>query len=367
MDILDRYMMRSFLKVFVGTLILLTGLAFIVKILDSLKDFTENRHGPWLLLQYYLVSTPAFITYVVPPALMFAVAFTISQFNRNFELTVILAAGRSFRRILRPMLIFTAIFTVGFFLFNEFVAFPCAYRATDISYKLRNRGEDARLRKYDKSSDLTFRFANRYYTIGHGAWYDKTLLGFHLLELHSNGSIMRIIEAESATTTSLEAHKWQLKQARVTHFTPQGLYVGTELHEILAIDLPENLRALQSFYVEMDAEERSIFDSYRIYQKRKQSGGDYEVFLTEIFWHAGYPLVCLFIVFIGGMLCGKIKKGGIAISIAISMCFTLVYFFLMYFGSAFGETGSLAPLLAGNLANIASGIGSLWISWRLKY
>ncbi|MFZ5627509.1 MAG: LptF/LptG family permease [Spirochaetota bacterium] len=367
MDILDRYIFRNFLKAFAGTLLLLVGVSVIVKILDSLKDFTENQHGVALLFEYYLVVTPSFVTYIVPPALMFATAFTISNFNRNFEITVMLAAGRSFRRILRPLLIFTALFSVAFFLFNEYVAFPSAYRAVDISYQLRNKGDDARLRKYDKSGDMTLRFGNRYYTIGHGAWYRRELIGFHLLEISEQGSILRIVEADSATVENHETRQWQMKKVRITRFNEQGIYTGTDSHEVLALELAENLRAFQNFYVEMDSEERSLFDAFRIYQKRKQSGGSYEAFLTEVFWHIGYPLVCLFIVFIGGMLGGKLKKGGVPVSIAVSMLFTLGYFFFMYFGTAFGDSGTLPPFFAGNLANLVAGSLSAWIYFRLDY
>ncbi|MCS6972572.1 MAG: LptF/LptG family permease, partial [Leptospiraceae bacterium] len=116
MDILDRYIFRKFLAVFTTTLVLLFGLGTIVKILDSLRDFEQNKHGTMLLVKYYATVMPAYVPYIVPPSLVFAIAFTISHFNRNFEISVILAAGRSFRRILRPMLIFAIILACAFFL-----------------------------------------------------------------------------------------------------------------------------------------------------------------------------------------------------------------------------------------------------------
>jgi lipopolysaccharide export system permease protein len=367
MDILDRYIFKSFIKTFLGTLVLLIGVAVIVKILDSLKDFTDNKQGAWLLIKYYIVITPTFVTYIVPPALMFAVAFTIAQFNRNFEITVMLAAGRSFRRILMPIIIFSGLLSIGFFFFNEFVAYPSAYNAVDISYALRNRGTDARLRKHDHSSNMTLRFDNRYYTIGYGAWYDSTLIGFHLLELWPNGSIHRIIEAEKAIAGSFESHFWQFQNVRLSSFDENGRYINTESLGELRYELTETMKSFQNFYVEMDSEERSLFDSYNIYQKRKEAGGEYSVFLTEVFWHAGYPLVCFFIVFIGGMVGGRLKKGNAATSIAVSMLFTLSYFFLMYFGSAFGESGTIHPFIAGNLANIIAGLGTVYVFWKMDY
>ena len=117
----------------------------------------------------------------------------------------------------------------------------------------------------------------------------------------------------------------------------------------------------------MDSDERSIFDSWKIYSKRRESGGEYSVYLTEFFWHAGYPLVCFFIAFIGGMVGGRLKKGNAATSIAVSMLFTLAYFFFMYFGSAFGESGSIPPFIAGNLANFIFGAGTAYVYFKLDY
>lgn len=366
-DILDRYIFKSFIKTFLGTLVLLVGVAIIVKILDSVKDFTENKQGSWLLIKYYIIMTPTFITYIVPPALMFAVAFTVAQFNRNFEITVMLAAGRSFRRLLMPIIAFSVLLTVAFFFFNEYIAFPASYKATDISYALRNKAKDQRLRKHDHSSNLTLRFGNRYYTVGYGAWYDSELIGFHMLELSNDGLIHQIIEAEKAQAQSFETHFWKFLRVRISRFDEKGLYIGTDTVDEMQYELPESMKSFRNFYVEMDSEERSIFDSYGIYSKRKEVGGEYNVFLTEVFWHAGYPLVCFFIAFIGGMIGGKLKKGNAATSIAVSMLFTLAYFFFMYFGSAFGESGSLNPFIAGNLANIIAGLGTVYVYAKLDY
>lgn len=367
MDILDRYIFRKFLAVFTTTLVLLFGLGTIVKILDSLRDFEQNKHGTMLLVKYYATVMPAYVPYIVPPSLVFAIAFTISHFNRNFEISVILAAGRSFRRILRPMLIFAIILACAFFLFNQYVAYPAARRATDISYLLRNKAPDERLRKYDKSNDMTLHFGQRYYTIGHGAWYNRELHGFHLLELGPQGNAMRMVEAEKAIAENLRSHRWKLLNARITRFTPEGTYLQTEIYAEHELELPENLHAIQNFYVDLDMEERSIFDSYRFYRKRRELGGSYEGFLTEVFWHAGYPLVCVFIVFIGGIIGGRLRRSGLAVSISVAMLVTLVYYALMYFGTAFGETGMLPPAIAGNLANMVATACSLWLHWQYDF
>ncbi|HRP69825.1 MAG TPA: LptF/LptG family permease [Turneriella sp.] len=367
MDILDRYIFKSFIKTFLGTLLLLFGLAIIVKIIDSLKMFTDNKHGAWLLVKYYIVVSPSFVTFIVPPALMFAIAFSVAQFNRHFELTVIMTAGRSFKRILRPMLIFSIFLSVAFFLFNEYVAYPASYKAVNISYILRDRGADARLKKSDKSSDLTLRFGNRYYTIGNGLWYESRLIGFHLVEMTPQGTIARIISADAASVSAENSHSWSLKNVEITLFNEQGAYVGMETFDAQQIELPETLRSFRNFYIETDPDERSIFEAYQLYRNRKELGGSYREFLTETVWHAGYPLICIFIVFLGGMTGGKLKKASAATSIAASMLFTLFYFFLMYFGTAFGESGTLPPLIAGNLANFVAAGGAIWIHYKIDF
>ena len=367
LDIIDRYVFRFFLKTFLGTLFLLNGVAIIVKIIDSMKEFSKYNAPTSLLIEYFIVSLPTFATYIVPPAMMFSVAFTIAQFSRNFELTVIMAAGRSFRRILRPIIIFSLLLSIAFFIFSEYVAYPSSYHATDISYDIRGRGREARLRKFDHSSNMTLRFGDRYYTIGNGEWVEKRLSGFHLLELSENGVPQQIIQADLASTNSPETNSWVLSNARVSRFDNSGKYLGTEIYEKIPVELHETLKSFQNFYVEMDSEERSVFDAYKIYQKRKTSSGEYRGFLTEVYWHIGYPMVCFFIAWIGGIVGGRLKKGNAATSIGISMIFTIAYFFVMYFGTAFGETGAMPAIIAGNLANIVSAGAAIWLYIKVDY
>ncbi|MBV6493279.1 MAG: hypothetical protein LDLANPLL_01295 [Turneriella sp.] len=247
------------------------------------------------------------------------------------------------------------------------MAYPSAYKAVDISYILRDKGPAARLKKYTYSDDLTLRFDNRYYTIGYGAWYENTLMGFHLLELNSEGIVSRMVDADKAISADGKSHLWNFVNARMSLFNSQGAYLETKTYTNLFLPLPETMKSFRNFYIDRDSEERSIFYVYDLYQKRKELGGEYAVFLTEFFWHAGYPLICFFIVFLGGMVGGRLKKGNAATSIAVSMIFTIIYFFLMYFGTAFGESGTIHPLIAGNLANIIAAIASLSIHYRMDY
>jgi len=112
MKILDRYIFFEFFRSFLGTLLLLTGIGVISKVMERLSVLIAYD-GPFGdIIKYVYLNIPYIITIVGPTALMFAISFTIANFSKKKELAVIMTSGRSFRRILAPIIFFR------FFVFN---------------------------------------------------------------------------------------------------------------------------------------------------------------------------------------------------------------------------------------------------------
>ena len=66
----------------------------------------------------------------------------------------------------------------------------------------------------------------------------------------------------------------------------------------------------------------------------------------------GYPFVCFFVVFLGGMIGSYLKKGAMAQSLGIAVVLSAIYYLIMFFGKSIGNSGGLHPFVAGWLANI---------------
>lgn len=357
MQILDKYFFKNYLKVFLAALILLTGIGLIAKVNDTLR-FLGEYQGPLTdIILMYAHSIPSFFTYIIPPALLFAISFTMSQFIATQEVTVILAAGRSYRRILMPMLIFSLFFSLAFFFINEYLAFPGAYRSYNYLNKIRGRGEGWR---YGSSHfrNVALIFGNRYYTLGRILVTEKKIIGFHLIWLSRENIPKLILEAETAI---FDEKSWNFEKALLTMFDEKGEFLKQDEYPSLAFAIPESLADFTGGLQTTGPDERNIFELIKIISYRKKTGSKYDAFATEFWWHVSYPLICFFVTFMGGFLAisgGKLgnrqSRTSLAGSIGLAMVFTIAYFFIMYFGTALGDAGIIPPILAANIANLIS-------------
>ncbi|RME88259.1 MAG: YjgP/YjgQ family permease [Candidatus Hydrogenedentota bacterium] len=359
LDTIDRYFTSTFLKFFVGALIMLGGIAFVAKVMETLKIVMDFKGDSIHVVRYYFLNIPLVISVVTAPALLFAVSYTVATFSRNYELAVILAAGRSFMRLMQPVAIFTFFVSLALLAFNEYVTFPsnfASYHELDI---IRGRDPSFHLRG---RFNVEMRSGNRFYYMAHFWPYKNEVIGLHLVVLGKTGNIYKIIEAEKGVIH--KARDWELEDGSITYFDVNGNFLKQEFFKHMKIDLPEDGKYFRR--ARKDFDETSIFDLQQYINHFKAAGEDYRKYLVEYYWHFSYPLVCFFTVIIGAIVGSKMRKGAIAASLALSTIVTIVYYLIMFFGKSLGNNGTLPPLLAAWLANIIFLLVTVYMVWKFK-
>ena len=108
MRILDRYLLRMFVKSFVVCFFSLTGLYIVIDCFGNLDEFIKNGERAGGLLQlvtdYYAVRSLAFFDRVSPLLALLGSIFTVTLMQRYNEMTALLAAGISVPRIVSPLI-----------------------------------------------------------------------------------------------------------------------------------------------------------------------------------------------------------------------------------------------------------------------
>ncbi|MEP6573129.1 MAG: LptF/LptG family permease, partial [Gemmatimonadota bacterium] len=109
---LDRYVLRSWISIFI-----LTALGFpLVSVIINLTDSLERLLGRGLtgreILISYVYAVPEHMSQVMPAAVLFATTFTIGALARNSELTAAKASGLSFFRLSLPIFVAAAFASV---------------------------------------------------------------------------------------------------------------------------------------------------------------------------------------------------------------------------------------------------------------
>src|SRR6267154_737044 len=104
MNILDRYVLRSFLEPFLMCFAGFVAIWLIIDISDNFNDFLEAHASFKTIFGYYVTQIPTTILMSLPVGLMLALLFSLSRMSRTNELISQLTAGRSVVRVLLPLI-----------------------------------------------------------------------------------------------------------------------------------------------------------------------------------------------------------------------------------------------------------------------
>jgi LPS export ABC transporter permease LptG/LPS export ABC transporter permease LptF len=118
--LLDEYVIREFLRVFVMVLVSFVMLMLFFTFFELVGDIIRN-HSSLLIVGEYLVDlTPSMIYLITPLAVLIAVLVVFGLMNRASEITAMKATGISLYRIVLPILFIASLMAVGLFFFNEY-------------------------------------------------------------------------------------------------------------------------------------------------------------------------------------------------------------------------------------------------------
>lgn len=110
---LDRYIIAKFIGTYIYSIILIISISIVFDVNENLAKFsTYNAPLKAIVFDYYANFVPYFANLFSPLFVFIAVIFFTSKMAGNSEVIAILAAGVSFKRLLRPYLISAALIAI---------------------------------------------------------------------------------------------------------------------------------------------------------------------------------------------------------------------------------------------------------------
>jgi lipopolysaccharide export system permease protein len=128
MNIIDRYIAKTFLSGYLILLLIGIGLYVLTDMMLNADEFTGDKSLPLmevlrLMADYYLCNLPLYYSQLGGPLMAIAAAFTLAMMLRNNELTAIVAAGVPLQRLIVPLLA-CSLFLVGAWVANRELLMP---------------------------------------------------------------------------------------------------------------------------------------------------------------------------------------------------------------------------------------------------
>ena len=107
--LLDLYVSREYLRVFLLGLVGLLGIFYISTFIDLVDKLFRGETTSAMLLRYFYFRTPQFVYYVIPMGVLVSTLVTVGVMTKNSELLVMRACGISLYRTAAPLLLFAVL------------------------------------------------------------------------------------------------------------------------------------------------------------------------------------------------------------------------------------------------------------------
>lgn len=342
---IDRYIIAGFVPPFILCLLVVYGLFAAFDMLQSLNDLLreEGENRVTTLLTYYVWFFPVFVADLAPGALLISGGLVIVGMSRRREILTLKASGTSLHRVTAPMLIVTALISLGIFWLKEDKLPELAVRCDAMKGQVK---QDMRLNVLLRDERRQFYMHIEQYDMSK-ALMDRVFIVYR----YPDGKLKETLQAREG--------RWNgraiaLSDVVVHRFrADSGLQAGPP-EKAAALAVPTSLRARDVERAEQIVathfnlsrlrsliREQPGIPAYRVMYHGKLSA----IFAPLILLVLGIPLIS------GSDAKSRSRFLGTSICIAVSALFYIMTFVCTNMGNA----GMISPVLAGWLPTITLG------------
>lgn len=357
MKIIDRYIIKEFLRPFLYCIAIFIFLSIITDLFGRLDEILRNNVRFSVVMHYCLAFAPIVFVQVAPVSVLLATLYTLGNLNRHNEIMVLRSAGLSLIRFIAP-LIFTCIFICFLvFLTNEKIV-P---HASLSSYLLKEESITKDNKKKEDKLLLNLGFIgkdNRLFYISSFNASKNIMNGIEIHEQDENNQLKRKIKAKSSIW---DGNGWKFQGVNIYNYRDENLIGEPEIVSEMILDISEKPKDFIKVEQELDF---LSFIELREKIRAFSSLGDEVVRNWKVFLHyrVSFPfmgLIAMIIAIPFALKSPHIKGGGVLTSVGISIMLSLAFIGVTQISLALGKQGFLTPALSAWFSHIIFGTAGI--------
>jgi LPS export ABC transporter permease LptF/LPS export ABC transporter permease LptG len=356
LTILDDYITRTYTKYVLLSLTALLSIIYIAAFVEVSDKLFKGMVTPLTIVEYFRYSTPEWLYYVIPLAVLMSALITIAMLTKNSELIVMKACGISLYRVAAPMFVVALVVGGGIFALQETILGPSTRRAEEL--KLIIKGIDP------QNLDL---LNNRWLAGANGRFYhylslnpqNHVLTGLDVYELTPR--LTRLIRRTFADTASLAGESadnvWQIHRGWDREFDDQG-----NVHTTPLVAVRRTLESADYFGTQEPNARFMGYSELRTYTDKLRAGGfailEQQVALAR---KLAFPFVTLIMTLLAVPFASTIGRSGAMGGVGVGIALAISYWTLISIFAALGAGGALPPMLAAWAPNLLFGAAALYL------
>ncbi len=347
MRILDKYIIKEYLRTFFIIMISFSVLFIVVDVFDRLPRMLKKDAGYDVLALYFILRIPYLIVLTSPVCVLLSGLFLMNSLSKYNESIAIRAAGISIFRMVLPLLWVGLIMSGLIGIFGEYLLPKAeAYRDYVSTVKInKQQMEDIKMR-----SNIFYTDSNNYlYYIGFFDGYKNNLRVIDITKFDpKNGTILQKISASDAFWMK---DKWSFWECYIRTFDKDKLvsyqyFQQTDLKEVKATptDFIKSAKNTMSM---------NFFELRDYINRLKKVGEEYRAELVDLYMKVSFPLAnFIIILFCVPLATTSVRSKGRGIIFLIGLLICFLYLSALRVSQSLGYNAVLEPLVAAWLPNV---------------
>ena len=343
---LDWYIIRKFIGTYFFSIALIITISIVYDVNENLAKFTQY-HAPLkaIVFDYYFNFAPYLANLFSALFVFISVIYFTSKLAGNSEFIAMLAAGVSFKRLLRPYMISCAFLSLLSYYLSAYVIphgtivrhnFETLYQNRKINTSASNiqlvvePGVIVYIQSYDNNSKQ-----------GYGFCLDK----FENKKLVSHLTAMEV----QYDTISDSKYHWKLSNWKLRQLKGLREYITTGASKDSVIQIePTDLIYSKGQQETFTSPELKEYISKQIYR----GSTNVDIYQVEYYKRIASSFASFILTIIGASLSARKRKGGMGMYLGIGLALSFTYIMLQTVSSTFAIKDDLSPMLAAWLPNI---------------
>ena len=362
MRILDRYILKSVLGIFLGCLLTFILLYVVIDVFSHLDDILKQKVPIMILAKYYLSFLPIIFVQITPICCLLSTLYAFGKLNRDNEVIAMRSSGLSVLQITRAVIIFALLISVFSFWINDKLV-PQSLSITEKIKDQMDKGTQKEKQQPEIIINLSMYGArNRLFFINKFDFSTNTMNGITILEHDEKQNITRKIVAKKGVYSD---GIWKFYNNITFDFDENGQIKGepqSKEEELIAI--PEG--PLDFLAQRQRSEFMTIAQIDRYIWKLSKSGASSVInnFKVDLYQRFTFPFTSVVIVLLGIPFALTIKKRATGLySLGLSIMVGFLYYVINAISIALGKKGVFAPFLAASFSHI---ITLAYSAYRIK-
>ena len=352
-NLIDRYVMRTFFKVF--ALVTISGVVIYV-----VADFTqkadqvlENQVASGLVTDYYKYLILQIYYEITPITVLLTTLVAFALLSRSNEVMAIKASGVSLYRMAVPAVIAAALVVGSTALLQATVLPASNQKVAQLKDEIKGRG-----------GVRTYRRADRQWLFGKGRFiynylrYDGERQTLQRLQVFEFDDRFRLSRRLFADTARYEEGRWIATGTWVRVFGESGDEYQV-FPEAVALDFPEKPEYFES---EMKVPTAMTYGELKEYTAEVRASGQVAPELeVELGKKLSYPAVSLIMALVALPFSFRLGRRGALYGVGIAIGVGMVFWGLLALFTTLGETGALPANIAVWTPNVLFGLMALYL------